>query len=358
MYLLLPFAWIYGMVTSIRNFLYDHQILRAASFDFPIICVGNITVGGTGKTPMTEYLIRLLQQEGYRVAVLSRGYKRKTKGFVLASQETTVADIGDEPFQIKRKFSNACVAVDVDRKEGISRLLEMKEEHPIDVILLDDAFQHRRVNPGLSLLLVDSNRPLYDDHLMPMGRMREQLKGIRRADIVVMTKMEQIPDGPMKEECRKRLKLCRQQDLLFSGLKYKNVCQGEKTIPLDRLSDYHVLLLTGIANPEPLERQIGKYTRIWTSRFGDHHDFTASDYVRIEQEYEAMPTDKPRIVVTTEKDRVRLDDSRLTMKDCLYEIPIEVMFLDNKDQEYVKHRLLAYVRKNSRNSSIPQREND
>ena len=185
-YLLIPFAWIYDFITSIRNMMYDHGLLKQQSFDKPLICIGNLAVGGSGKTPHTEYLINLLSQNGYKVAVLSRGYKRKTKGFVLATDQSTAEEIGDEPLQMKKKFPNIVMAVDEDRCDGVSKIIDK-----VDVVLLDDAFQHRKIKAGLNIILSDYNKPYYKDYLMPAGRLRENQSGNKRAGIIIMTKCRQ-----------------------------------------------------------------------------------------------------------------------------------------------------------------------
>ena len=221
-YLLIPFAWIYDFITSIRNMMYDHGLLKQQSFNKPLICIGNLAVGGSGKTPHTEYLINLLSKNEYKVAVLSRGYKRKTKGFVLATDQSTAQEIGDEPSQIKKKFPNIVIAVDEDRCDGVSRIIDMA-----DVILLDDAFQHRSIKAGLNILLTDYNKPYYKDYLMPAGRLRENQSGKKRADIIIMTKcrQEQISADDVNYNSIK-LGLSENQQLFFTGIKYGKLSNG------------------------------------------------------------------------------------------------------------------------------------
>ena len=355
--LLLPLAWIYDGVTSVRNFMYNHRILKTRSYDLPVICVGNLTVGGTGKTPHTEYLIRLLQREGYKVAVLSRGYKRKTQGFVLATATSTAADIGDEPYQMKSKFPNLTVAVDADRCEGVERLMNDKETADVDVILLDDAFQHRRIKAGLNIVLVDSNRPIDKDYLLPAGRLRENTRGLKRADIVIVTKLNEELDEVSIRQYRERLCIQDSQQLYFTRFRYGNLYQDENSIPLSLLSQYRVLMVTGIADATPMEQMLKEQTNVTTIRFGDHHDFSQQDYERIETAFRQLPDDKPSIVVTTEKDKARLDLNQLTIKKKVYTLPIEVEVLQQAETIF-NQQILDYVRKNSRNSNVPQGTDD
>ena len=351
-YPLLPLAFIYDVVTSVRNLMYDHGILSSESYDVPVICVGNITVGGTGKTPHTEYLVRLLQHFGYKVAILSRGYKRLTRGLVLATETSTAEDIGDEALQMAQKFPDAVVAVDENRREGIRRLIAMAES-PIDVILLDDAFQHRRVSAGLNIVLMDVNRPIDKDYLLPAGRLRENKRGLKRANMVIVTKHEHEPDEAVALRYSQKLALQDDCDLFFTRFKYGNL-RGmgmETTLCLDQLSDYQVLLVTGIANPEPLKKELSRYVSFELLQFGDHHRFTARDYQIINHRFEQMSDDHPRILLTTEKDAARLNRNLINHPEALFVLPVEVEFLRNKQMEFNK-KILAYVRENSRNGII------
>ena len=374
-WLLLPLSWIYDAVTSVRNFMYDHGILSSTGYEMPVICVGNLAVGGTGKTPFIEYIIRLLQAEGLNVAVLSRGYKRKSHGYVLADGSSTASDIGDEPYQIKSKFPDVTVAVDADRREGISRLMTdartsgmtdaktsgmtNAKTSDVDVILLDDAFQHRRVQAGLNILLTDNNRLFNHDCLLPCGRLRENAKGSKRADIVIATKVKADVDvdDALAERTRIDLGLEERQSLFFSGIKYGNPYHAQKQIELSRLADYNILLIVGIANPEPLTTFLSQYAEYDYIQYADHHDFTPRDYTYINEAYQKMPTDKPRIILTTEKDMARMDEGQMPMYDSVYALPIEVEILNN-GQTTLNNKILDYVRENSRNSTIPQGEDD
>lgn len=341
--ILLPFAWIFDLVTSLRNMLYDRGIIRSHTYVFPIICIGNLSVGGTGKTPHTEYLIRLLQGHGYKVAVLSRGYRRKTKGFVLADGHSTAADIGDEPLQMYRKFKNLTVAVDADRHEGISILMHQKERP--DVILLDDAFQHRKVKAGLNILLTDIKRPYCNDSLMPSGRLRENKRGSKRADVVIVTKCQDNAVNPRTAtNIYLNLNIQDCQELFFSRMKYGQLSNG---LELSLLKDYAVLLVTGIANPHPLEDELRKHTQFKSIHYPDHHSFSNTDIRHIEQEFHSLEGNR-KLILTTEKDFTRLS-SRLNSSLSLCSIPIEIEIL-NDENEIFNQIILDYVRKDSGNS--------
>ena len=356
-YLLLPLAWIYDGVTSVRNFMYNHGILSSESYDLPVICVGNLTVGGTGKTPHTEYLIRLLLENGFKVGVLSRGYKRKTKGYVVATPQSTTLDIGDEPYQMKKKFPNVTIAVDANRREGIYNLITNADTTDLDVIILDDAYQHRKVKAGLNILLVDSNRPIDKDYLLPAGRLRENTSGSKRADVVVFTKLLEDVSEEEKIHLAKRLHLEEHQQLFFTGMKYGNLYNQKAEIPLSELEKYNVLVVTGIANPTPMEDELSKYVSFDIIHYGDHHVFSMQDYQQIERAYKTLPDDKPRIIITTEKDMARLSKEYLSMWNNVYALPIEVKVLRQEETIFNK-QIIDYVRKNSRNSSVPQGAND
>ena len=270
-----PFSVLFGIGVRLRNLLFDVGWLHEERFPLPVICIGNLTVGGTGKTPHTEYLIRLLQNS-FRLAVLSRGYKRKSKGFVLASSTSRMEDIGDEPYQMARKFPAIHVAVDGDRCRGIRQLTSPQGAPDTEVILLDDAFQHRYVRPGLRILLMDYHRPVECDQLLPAGRLREPASGKKRADLLIVTK---CPPTLSLEECeriRQRIQLLPHQEVFFTTLAYGKLYplfMDAPTQPLDVLKDKEVLLVTGIASPAPLMEEVGRHAaRITPLLFGDHHN--------------------------------------------------------------------------------------
>ena len=303
-----PLSWFYGLGVDVRNTLFDMGVLPSVSYDIPIINVGNITVGGTGKTPTVEYLIQLLSGR-YRVAVLSRGYKRKTKGYLLSSTTTTMEEIGDEPWQIKQKFPDVYVAVDADRRRGIERLLNDEATKDVEVILLDDAFQHRYVKAGHNILLVDYHRIISDDCLLPAGRLRERPSASTRASTVIVTKCPQHINAMGFRVILSSLNIRPYQQLFFSTFTYETLQQlwGEGSLEPDMLrkDNIHVLLLTGIGNPRQMEQDVRKFAQhISPLTFPDHHYFSKRDVETINQALKDLP--QPHIIITTEKDATRL----------------------------------------------------
>lgn len=298
-----------------------------------MISVGNITVGGTGKTPFVEYLVRLLS-ENYRIAVLSRGYKRTTKGFRFVDSDVTPGEAGDEPYQIKRKFDNIVVAVDTDRIRGIANI---RGKYPdTQVILLDDAFQYRKIRPNLSIILVDYHRPLYHDSMLPGGRLREWSYFAKRADKMVVTK---APDGITSQErltIEQRYARIFPHQLFFTAIGYGAplaVFPNGKIISDNDLNLYHVLLITGIAHPEPFETHIRKYAvSVQVVTFTDHHVFTEKDIAHITERWNAIPATN-KILLTTEKDAVRLQQMKIPeeIANAAYYVPIEVNFIDDEE---------------------------
>ena len=355
-------SWLYGLAVWIRGFCYDQGWLRSRSFHVPVVCVGNLAVGGTGKTPHTEYLIRLLQSAGLQVATLSRGYRRHTRGFVLATATSTAAEVGDEPAQMKGKFPDATVAVCEDRCRGIDRLLAM-EQAP-EVILLDDAYQHRRVSLGLSILLTDCRRPFCSDDLLPAGRLREPAgRGKRRAQVVVVTKCPPRLSEEERADMARRLDLLPGQKLYFSTLLYRTlqpvfpgVADNRHDHPMPQASEA-VLLVTGIASPAQLAEEVGRHSgRVVTLAFADHHDFSERDLRSIAEAFDALAP-QPRLIITTEKDAVRLrHHPRLPhrLKPHLYVLPIEVGFLFDEQQSFNQY-IIDYVSTHTRDRRIPPR---
>ena len=350
---LYPLAWIYGLAVVLRNKLFDWGVFSSVTFPVPVVSIGNITVGGTGKTPHTEYLIDLLSKK-YRVAVLSRGYKRKTRGFVLADENSNSAQIGDEPLQIYRKFPSITVAVDANRRRGIRNLLNLPENQKPEVILLDDAFQHRYVKPSLSILLTDSNRPFYDDYLLPAGRLREKPENHKRADVVVYTK---CPESFTSGDCRiltEKINLQPHQELFFSAYRYKNLLPvfpdsklfKEKTFDLSELEKEAVLLVTGLANPSGLIEYVKKHTlNLKTIVYPDHHDFTHKD-IRAMTNFIQTTAGNNKRIITSEKDAMRLANNPLVpneIKAFIYYLPIEVVILFN--EELFTQKIENHVRK-------------
>lgn len=352
---LLPLSWLYGIGVRLRNELFDLGVLKSKSYNIPVISVGNITVGGTGKTPHTEYLIHLLTPK-YKVAVLSRGYKRKSEGFVIAQPGTPMHIIGDEPYQMKQKFPAIHVAVDKNRRRGIEQLCDKKNAPDTEVILLDDAFQHRYVKPGLNILLVDYHRIICDDKLLPAGRLREPVSGKERANIVIVTKCPKDMKPIDYRVVSKNLQLRPFQKLFFSTLEYGQLSalfHAEKRELTALKKEEHILLLTGIASPEQMKMDIEKYcNQITPLAFGDHHYFSAKDIELINNTFKKLPS--PKIIITTEKDATRLkqlDGLSQEVKEALYTLPIEVKILQNK-QKVFNENIIGYVHKNSRNSNM------
>ena len=359
---LLPFSWLYGLGVKLRNQLFDMGVLKSKSYDIPVISVGNITVGGTGKTPHTEYLVRLLSKK-YKVAVLSRGYKRKSKGFLLATPDTPVEQIGDEPFQMKRKFPDIYVAVDKDRCHGIERLCDKSVAPDLDVIILDDAYQHRYVKPGVNILLVDYHRMIVEDRLLPAGRLREPKEGKNRANIVIVTKCPHDIKPMGIRVISKALNLYPYQKLYFSTFRYREMIplfdKQASRRTLDQLAENEqVLLLTGIAMPEQMKMDLQEYsTHITPLSFRDHHFFTASDVNHINETFANLAS--PKIIVTTEKDSARLlmlKGLSDEVRRALYMLPVEVEILQGR-QDVFNENMTGYVLKNSRNSTLVKRKN-
>ena len=310
-YWLMPFSWLYGLVVSIRNLMFDAGVLKSQSFDLPLICVGNITVGGTGKTPHTEYLIRLLSKS-HQVAVLSRGYKRKSEGYVLATSKTAMTDIGDEPYQMKHKFPQIHMAVDKDRCHGITELMKSSVKPKTDVVILDDAYQHRYVKAGLNILLMDYHRPIYLDKLLPAGRLRESSSGSKRADIVIITKCPRDITVMDRKGIERSLGLELWQKIFFTTYKYPDKMDGLGENPL---------LVTGIASPQQMVYDLQKIVpKFEVMSFPDHHNFTEQDINSIRTRAAG------RTILTTEKDATRLHGLK-GMKT----IPIEVEFIEGKE---------------------------
>ena len=382
-FLLFPFSGLYGIAVWIRNMLFNAELLPSKSYDMPVISVGNITVGGTGKTPHTEYLIRALSKE-YQVAVLSRGYKRKSKGYVLADATSGLADLGDEPLQMKRKFPNLIVAVDENRRRGIEELMSPKMQPFIDVILLDDAYQHRYVNPSISILLIDYNRLIREDYLLPVGNLREPAGQMKRAQIVIVSK---CPTDLTPMDVRilgTKIDVLPYQSLYFTTMNYGPI---EKLTPtaempvavesneafieteviatelpiIGKLQSFEqikeqripVLLLTGIATPMSMESHVRLFApEVKAMNFPDHHEFNKRDARKISQEYEKIKV-AGGIILTTEKDatRIRNNPFMQTLAPNMYYPTLEIHFLDGQGRTF-EQKITDYVRINKRNRKL------
>ncbi|OOV27828.1 tetraacyldisaccharide 4'-kinase [Flavobacterium sp. LM5] len=334
--LLFPFAIVYGFITTIRNFLFDVGILKSYSFSMPIIAVGNLSVGGTGKTPQIEYLIRLLLSK-YRVATLSRGYKRQSKGFLLADSSVNAAILGDEPFQFFQKFPAIQVAVDADRKNGIEQLLSQKKSP--EIILLDDAYQHRKVKAGFYILLTAYGDIYANDYLLPTGNLRESRSGAERAAIVVVTKCPKNLSASEQIRIKNQLNLAENQQLYFTFIDYEDSVYSKETkLKLADLGKESKLLLAGIAKPASFFEHL-KAEDDECLTFPDHHHFSESEIGAIQKQA------KGRKIITTEKDYVRLKDSILSEQ--LYYLPIRSSFISNEKE--FDQTILDYVGTSSRN---------
>ncbi len=340
---LYPLSLLYAFVVAVRNKLYDWGVFKSVAFNFPVITVGNLTVGGTGKTPLTELLVGLLKDKRV-IAVLSRGYKRKTKGFRYVEISDTVRESGDEPLQIKRKFPKVPVAVDADRVEGLQRL--QQEVPQLNLVVLDDAFQHRHVKPSLSILLVDYARPITEDHYLPYGRLRDSLNQKHRADIVIVTKCPLSMRPIDQRVMTKTLKLFPYQQLFFTHLGYElpqPVFPGAASLPI---SVRQVVALTGIANPTTFLDHLKTFSQVLQHlNFPDHHTFSKKDIDRMNALVHTYP-DVP--IFTTEKDAQRLRMAKNCseeLKKQLFYIPVKVQFFTKSDGEKFEHVLLGYLQK-------------
>jgi tetraacyldisaccharide 4'-kinase len=334
--ILFPFAILYGFITSIRNWCYDIGILKSYSFDIPIIAVGNLSVGGTGKTPQIEYLIRLLSSN-YQIAVLSRGYKRKSKGFLLADAASTPESLGDEPFQMHQKFPAIQVAVDANRKNGIEKLLSLKKKP--ELILLDDAFQHRKVKAGFYILLTAYSDLYSEDFILPTGNLRESRNGAKRANIIVVTKCPPNLSEFEQNKCLNKLKVSENKSVYFSTITYDESLSseiGSRSVASFRTVDK--LLVAGIAKPKPFFAYLQSLNDEVLD-YPDHHDFSETDIQTIINKAKKKP------IITTEKDYVRLKGK--LPKNQLYFLPIQSSFLSNSDD--FNKKIIDYVGQSSRN---------
>jgi tetraacyldisaccharide 4'-kinase len=348
------FSILYGIVVSFRNFCYDNKIFKSKEYDLPIISVGNITVGGTGKTPHTEFLLRMLKDQ-FSVAVLSRGYKRKTKGFKLVEVSDTHYAVGDEPLQIKQKFPDVVVAVCEKRTKGVEKIKELYPD--MSLIILDDAFQHRQITPGISILLNNYNAPISEDYLLPLGRLREKKSSSHRANVVIYSK---CPTELKPIEIRiltKEMDLSPYQHLLFSTIKYHNLKSVffDDEIELNDLKKYNLLALTGIARPGNLTDLLEmKSNSLIHLKYPDHYNFKKKDVNTILKTFAKIENEK--IIVVTEKDAVRIKSSNLFPEDFkkyIYSIPIEVELLCTEDEKkQFENQIINYVRNNKTYSNL------
>ncbi|TXD48856.1 tetraacyldisaccharide 4'-kinase [Polaribacter sp. IC073] len=324
-FLLFPFAILYDFVTRIRNLFFNIGVFKETSFKIPVIIVGNLSVGGTGKTPQIEYLIRLLK-DTYKTAVLSRGYKRKTTGFVLLNKTHAAADVGDEPMQYFNKFKNINVAVDANRVAGITKLISKIKP---DVILLDDAFQHRKVKGSFYILLTKYDDLFVDDFLLPTGNLRERRQGANRAQVILVTKCPHNLSKKEQDVIKLKLSIFNKK-VFFTAIAYADKVLGSLEIPTSALKDFEVLLITGIANPSPLLDYLESLqVKFQHLKYADHHHFSENEIVEIKAKFDGMKSSN-KIILTTEKDYVRL----VELVANLSYLPIETSFLNNESEVF------------------------
>ncbi|MBN2637019.1 MAG: tetraacyldisaccharide 4'-kinase [Prolixibacteraceae bacterium] len=359
---LYPLSWLYGFGIYLRNQAYDLNLINSKEFDVPVISIGNITVGGTGKTPHVEHIVKLLR-DNFIVATLSRGYKRKTSGFLYVNENSKATEVGDEPLQIKRKFPKQTVSVCEKRVVGVEKLLASDGEQIPDVVILDDAFQHRRIIPGINILLIDYNRPIKNDTLLPAGRLREGVAQMRRANIIIFTKCPEEVTPIMRRILQSDVGLKPYQSLFFSTLVYGkptpvfNGKLNEKAFYNDKL--FSILLVAGIASPKPMQKHVQQFSKKLEAIFyPDHHFYQESDIQHIMQDFNAI-TSEYKIIITTEKDSMRIKDIENLpdeFKKSLFYLPVEVRFLENEGKEFNK-KIMNYVGENKSNRELHKRTN-
>ena len=339
--LLFPFSLLYALMIFIRNFLYDKKILSSTSFNLPLISVGNLSVGGTGKSPMVEWMVAQLKND-FRIGVVSRGYKRKTKGYALANDNSTALEIGDEPMQFHTKFPDVSVAVGEERIVAIPQLLHDRPE--TQAVILDDAFQHRAIQPGLNILLTEYNNLYTRDWFLPTGDLRDEPRSSKRAKVIMVTKCPK--DLPSSEQSAIKAEISPSQDqsVYFTTLEY-----GEPYHIIDKnreqvTSEHEVLLVTGIANPRSLKQYLLEQTKTYYEMtYGDHHIFTIDDLRDIQKRFSAMSAER-KMIITTEKDAVRLIKFEQELKHLpIYVLPIGHHFLNGEAQSFL-HLIVNFIR--------------
>ncbi len=348
-YLLLPFSLLYGLVTVIRNYFYDTRIFKSTGFKLPVIAIGNLEVGGAGKSPMTEYLIQLLKSQ-HKIATLSRGYGRQTKGFFYAGKNSTAKTVGDEPLQFKQKFPEITVAVCENRVAGVKKLLP---DH--DLILLDDAYQHRALKPGFSILLFDFGKIKEPHFLLPAGNYRENFSGKKRADMIVISKCPPDLSAAKQLEIKNRMLLLPHQNLFFTSIVYlpfKPFLNTGDAVFIDPKSTLFVL--TGIANPKPLLQHLRKqFAAVITHNYPDHHPFTSKNISKLVADFAACQM-LNKAIITTEKDAQRLQEPKLQQLLAalpVFVLPIGISFLGDEAASF-QQIIESYVRKYQKNNRI------
>ena len=350
-----PFALLYGAIVALRNTLFHRGILKETPSPIPLIGVGNLSAGGTGKTPHVEYLVEKLLNEGRKVAMISRGYGRTTKGFLLADEQSRASEIGDEPWQLKHKFPQLIVAVDANRRRAIRKTRELYPD--LQVIVMDDSFQHRYVKPDLNIMLMDYHRPIWRDHLLPAGYLREWRRGRKRADVIIVTKCPAALSDQERKFMKEKLVMRPEQKLFYTYVANEHIyCLAEPNKPLhlkEGLLNRPVMLITGIANPYELQHTVAQHTTVYPFFFPDHHRFEKADLRRVEQTAKPLRAKAP-IILTTEKDIARLYEFPEFIRRWnwrIFILPVKVrfkggddLFLDNPELMF-SNLLDAHVNK-------------
>ena len=351
--LLFPFALLYGLGIAIRNWLYKKNIFRSTSFGLPVICVGNLSVGGTGKSPMVEYLVEMLK-DNFKIATLSRGYKRKTKGYSLANEKSTALEIGDEPMQFHLKFPDVPVAVGERRIEAIPQLLQDKPG--TQSIILDDAFQHRSIKAGLNILLTEYNNLFVHDFFLPTGDLRDLKSSYKRAEIIVVTKCNNDLTEEEKKKIIKEINPLSRQQVFFTAFEYGDPYHIKANQTLSLSDNKEVLLVTGIANPGPLKHLLEEQSKTYyLMQYPDHHIFTVDDLNEIKKKFESIQADS-KSILTTEKDAVRLSKFQSDITDLpLYVIPVRHRFLFNEGVK-LNELVINFIKNFSQNPADRQKE--
>ena len=342
--LLFPFSFLFAIITNIRNLLFDMGILPSKTFNIPVICIGNLSVGGTGKTPHSDYIINLLK-ENYNVAVISRGYGRATKGFKEVKSDSSPSKVGEEALLLKQRHPNCFVSVCANRKTGIEAIL--KNHIDVDVILMDDGFQHRRVNAGLNILLTTFKTPYYKDYLLPMGTLRESKRNAERAEIIVVTKSPKEINPTEKKEIIQQLNLNAIQHCFFSEIQYRNWKCLRTNKEFEPDENYSITLVTAIANATQLAEQLKENGHSITHlSYLDHHHFTKNDVKKILNNYKEDKSAK-KLILTTEKDAVKLKPFENNFENVnIYFAPINIKI---REKEEFEKQIEEYVRTNKRN---------
>jgi tetraacyldisaccharide 4'-kinase len=328
-YILFPFSIIYGLIVAFRNFLFDKKVIKSSKFDVKTIQVGNLSAGGTGKTPHVEYLIRLLNKD-YKIATLSRGYGRKKTGYQKANETSTAQDVGDEPLQFYSKFDDISVYVDAKRVNGIINI--MSQDEVPEVVIMDDAFQHRAIQAGFSILLTDFSSPFYKNFMLPTGDLREFPKGKKRADVIIVTKCPSQFAEVDQVKIESKIKPDANQKVFFSRIKYGGLRSIWDKKELEFTCLDALLLITGIANPKPLLSYLeDKSKELIHLKFPDHHAFTDKNIQNIITTFENIKTEK-KFIVTTEKDAMRLKSYKELETFSIYYLDIEIEIINKKNE--------------------------